>query len=309
MQTDIPLKELTVACAPDLLPLLGAEGATVLEVESLELPTTATRLDTLLRLRSPRGTPYLHLIEWQGYHDPDFLKRTLYYRAWLMLRRPEPVMVTLIYMKREDDVGDTLRQMVDDQEIFLTPFHCVRLWELDAEEAITGGRPGLAVLSPFMRGGNAALIEQAAAVVLRNVPDPAQQRTLISILGVFAEQFADPLQLEKLLGRDQLMESKLLDYLVGEKLKEQEQRFAEIERRAIEREKQLAEREQRHLHHAIGTAISSRFPMLPFAVGQKVMMIADPDLLLQLLDTLLLAPDQAAAEEAIRQAAGVPTPE
>ena len=67
MQTDLPLKILTAACAPDLLPLLGAEGAPVLGVESLELPTTATALDTVLKLRSAQGTEYLHLLEWQGY--------------------------------------------------------------------------------------------------------------------------------------------------------------------------------------------------------------------------------------------------
>jgi len=30
------------------------------------------RVDSLLRLRSPGGTEYLHLVGWQGYRDPSF---------------------------------------------------------------------------------------------------------------------------------------------------------------------------------------------------------------------------------------------
>ena len=55
VQTDIPLKRLTAICAADLLPLLGAAGMEVVGVEVLELPQTATALDTVLRLRDRRG--------------------------------------------------------------------------------------------------------------------------------------------------------------------------------------------------------------------------------------------------------------
>lgn len=63
METAISLRALAEACAPDLLELLSSPGATVLGVESPELPATTRRLDTLLRQRSARGTPYLHLVE------------------------------------------------------------------------------------------------------------------------------------------------------------------------------------------------------------------------------------------------------
>jgi len=56
MRTDIPLRTLTRTRPADLLPLLGTPNATVLGVESLELPSVSTALDTLLRLRSKRGT-------------------------------------------------------------------------------------------------------------------------------------------------------------------------------------------------------------------------------------------------------------
>ncbi|MFL5802094.1 MAG: hypothetical protein ACJ8CR_10190 [Roseiflexaceae bacterium] len=63
MQTDIPLKRLTLLRPADLLPLLGATAAEVLAVESLELPASATRLDNVLRLHSVRGQEYLHVVE------------------------------------------------------------------------------------------------------------------------------------------------------------------------------------------------------------------------------------------------------
>jgi len=80
METDIPLKVLARARAADLLPLLGS---TLLGVESLELSATVRRIDTLLRLVSPGGPRYRHLVEWQGYRDPLLLWRSLEYLARL----------------------------------------------------------------------------------------------------------------------------------------------------------------------------------------------------------------------------------
>ncbi|MGH2345346.1 MAG: hypothetical protein ACRDG4_08980, partial [Chloroflexota bacterium] len=293
VQTDIPLKELTVACAPDLLPLLGSEDATILGVESLELPAMATRLDTLLRLISPRGTPYLHLVEWQGYRDPGLLKRITHYRSWLVMHQPLPVAATVVYLKREDDMGAVLQQTVDGKDVYVASVSTVRLWNLHADEAVASGRTGLAVLSPLMRGADRALVEEAAAVILRNERNSAQQTSLIGILGVFAEGLMEPVQLERILGRERLMESKLVDYLARDKI-------AEVERRANEREKQLTERELNHMYQAISMVISSRFPTMPFAVGQATQSVTDPDRLLQLHNALLTATDQAAAETAIR---------
>ena len=56
METDISLRALAEACGPDLLELLGSPDATVIGVESPELPATTRRLDTLFRLRSGGDT-------------------------------------------------------------------------------------------------------------------------------------------------------------------------------------------------------------------------------------------------------------
>lgn len=77
MKTDIPLKRVTRLQPADLLSLLHTTDAEVLGVETLELPSSRTSLDTVLRLRQADGTEYLHLIEWPGSPDPVVLWRTL----------------------------------------------------------------------------------------------------------------------------------------------------------------------------------------------------------------------------------------
>jgi hypothetical protein len=69
VKTDIPLKRLTTLRGTDLLPLLNMPAASLVGVESRELPTTATRLDTLPRVSSLWGQEYLHILEWLGYLD------------------------------------------------------------------------------------------------------------------------------------------------------------------------------------------------------------------------------------------------
>jgi hypothetical protein len=72
MKTDIPLRTLTKDRPSDLRGLLGTPDATVVDVLSAELPMVSTAVDNLVRMRSPAGTLYLHLVEWQGYRDTSY---------------------------------------------------------------------------------------------------------------------------------------------------------------------------------------------------------------------------------------------
>ncbi len=288
MQTDIPLKALTKACAPDLLPLLGAPDAQVVAVETLELPAAASALDTVLRLRNPTGIEYLHLVEWQGYRDPNFLFRVLGYLAWLGQNRAErPIAITLVYLHSSDDVGATLIQMVEGRIDWTITFRCVRLWEQDAVEAVASGRPGLAVLSPLMRGATSALIEQAAALVLEQTTADPRQADLLNILGIFAEPLMEMQRFVQMVGRERLMASELLNYLMAEQM-------AELERERTAQVQTLIE--------AIEEAAISRFPQMPIARMHDIRQVRDAERLRPLLLAVLRAPDQAAAEAALRAA-------
>jgi|GEM_PF-456122 len=351
METDIPLKALTVACARDLLSLFGSPGAEVIGVESLELPATSARVDSLLRLRSAGGTEYLHLVEWQGYRDPSFLRRALYYWAWLTLHQDLPVRLTLIYLKPGDDTGSTFRHVVDGEEFLSVPFRCVRLWQHDAAAALASGLIGLIVLSPLMAGATPAVVEEAATLVLRTEPDVARQAELLNILGIFAEPLIHAEGFIQMIGRERLMESRLMELLMQDKLAELDQqreaeraqletarqaerallqtemarreallqtelaqRDAEVAQLAMERQTELAQREaERHAERAhalrgmgqavLLDAIAARFPAAPLALATIIRDLRDPDTLLRLHRVVLQAPDEASAEQAIREAA------
>jgi hypothetical protein len=318
MRTDVPLKTLTRLCATDMLALLGVADAEVLGVDTLELPTTATAVDTVLYLRTPAHGPYLHLLEWQGYRDTRFLWRVLAYLGWLGQNREErPVAASLVYLQQSDDVGDTLTQEVPGQGAWTVRFHCVRLWEHDAAAAVHSGRPGLAVLSPLMAGATEALVEDAARVVLHSTVRDRRQADLLTILGILAEPVMDARQFVRLMGKEQLMASDLISYLTDELVAErtaalqhqlEEERTVlqhqlEEERTALQR--QLEERAalqrqlQQVLVEAIEDTVAARFPQTPAAIVLALRDVQDPKQLRQALRAVQHAADQATVEAAL----------
>ena len=252
MHTDMPLKVLTTLRAVDLLPFLGVPADRVVEVVVRDLPITRRALDTLLRIRSPQGQEYLHLLEWQGYPDPAVLWRVLSYLGLVGQAEPHTTIIgTIVYLKPTDDTGDTLRMVVDGQLQHEWSVRCIRLWEQDAVAALATGNLALATLSPLMHGADAALVEQAARAVLATAP-LAQQADLLTILGVFAAPLMEPGRFINLVTREKLMSSDLIEYLVQDVVKDavaqalQEQEAQWQNRLATEREAWLAaEREAR----------------------------------------------------------------
>lgn len=302
MQTDIPLKRLTLLRAADLLPLLGAPYAQVVAIESLELPASATRLDNVLRLRSAQGQEHLHVIELQGYHDATVLWRFASYLAWLGQRNPSMAVVgTLIYLTPADDTGDTLRQVIDGQAVLEWPVPCVRLWEQDATAALASGNLGLTVLSPLMRNATESLVEQAISTVMSGAALP-QQADLLSILGVFAEPLINHERFVRIVGRERLMASDLLNYLMEEKLAEMEGKLAEIkaaQQAEIEAVKQMA---LRQTQTTLEEAIIARFPEAPIALVHDIRHVTDPQQIQQLIVAVIRAVDLAAFEHVLTQA-------
>ncbi len=294
METDIPLKRLALLRAADLLPLRGAPDATVVGVETLELPASAQRLDTLFHLRTPQGQDYWQLIEFQGYRDPALLWRTMGYLAWLGQHKPErPILATVIYLTPGDDVGAALQQAHALQPGWMFSLPVVRLWELDAAEALRSGNLALMVLSPLLGHASAALIEQAIHQV-QNQAMPEQQAELLTILAVFTEPWIDPARLIELVGRERLMTSNLIQTLVEEQVAE----------RVAERVATLTQERDtlRHaLQQAVEDAIIGRFPTTPAILVRNPRHVTDVDHLLQVHQAIIEAPDQAAVERLLAE--------
>jgi hypothetical protein len=286
MQTDIPLKRLTLLCASDLLPLFGLPQAELVTVETLELPASAARLDNVLRVRSPQGQDYLHIVEWQGYRDAAMLWRMAGYMAWLGQRAPAtPITGTIVYLTPESDTGDRLTQIIDGRVVYDWFVPCVRLWEQDAKAALASGATGLAVVCPLMQSATAELVEQALELVLRQAP-PEQQADLLSMLGIFAEPLVAPDRLVQLVGRERLMTSSFASYLLADKT-------AEIEARA----------RTEALQQALEEAMIARFPNAPLILLRDVRRVTDAERLRGLIVAVIQVADLAEFEQQLKQTA------
>lgn len=279
MQTDIPLKRLTLLRGGDLLALLGLPAAHLLQVETLELPASATRLDNVLRLRSAAGQEFLQVVEWQGYRDPAVLWRVAGYMVWLGQRNPALAITgTVIYLSPADDMGDQLQQVIDGELLHRWTLRMVRLWEQSAVAAVEARLPGLAVLSPLMQGATPALVDEALNLVLRLAPVD-QQSDLLAILGVFAEPLIAPEAFVRTIGKERLMASSLASYLLAD-------REAEIEARA----------QATALQQALEEAVMARFPTAPLIMVRTIRAITDADRLRALIVAVIQAADLAEFE-------------
>jgi hypothetical protein len=294
MKTDIPLKRLTALRGADLLPLLGLPAATLLRVESRELPASATRLDTVLRVRSPQGQDYLHIVEWQGYPDRTVLWRLAGYRVWFGQQEPDtPVVGTVIYLRPEADMGDRIMQTIDGQVVQPWSVGRIALWEQDAAAALASNRLGLVILSPLMHNADTALVETAARLVLEQAPLP-QQGDLLSILGVFAEPLLEPRRFVDLIGRERLMSSDLFDELMKDR---------EAELRAELRSEYEAQLRRQELQQILEDTLLVQFPAAPLALVRTIRQVQQPAVLSRLIVAVQQVPDLAAAEQLLRESA------
>lgn len=317
MKTDIPLKRLTALCATDLLTLIGSTATEVVSVETLEIPSSRTSLDTVLWLRGADGQPYMHLIEWQGWRDPLILWRTMGYLAWTGQNHTErPILVTLIYLTPEDDMGDTLVQTRDGQTGWQITIPCVRLWQQDAAAAVASGKPGLAALSPLMQGASEELVEQAAQIILHQL-DPAAQGELLSALGIFAEPLMTAERFVRLITKERLMSTDLISYLMQDKIAEWAQERTELTaqiqaaqeaamKEAAMKEaamKEAAAAALKMAHQAIEDILIARFPEMPVIVLHTIRQITDPARLQALFKPLATAATLDEARQLLTAAA------
>jgi hypothetical protein len=298
MKTDIPLKRLTALRATDLIPLLGLPVASVRAVAIPELPMQKKYLDILLRVRSPQGQEYLHLLEWQGYYDAAALWRLASYMGLVGQDEPHMTIIgTIVYLKPADDTGDMLTMAVDGQMQHQWPFRCVRLWEQDATAAVATGNLALTTLSPLMHGADVTLVEQAARTLLTTAPPP-QQADLLAILGVFAAPIMAPPRFIDLVTREKLMSSDLIEYLAKDIIAEQEAKWqARLE---AEQAARLLQTERETLE----ALLALRFPEAPMRLTNLIRKITDVTRLQALRADIPDVPDLATLEQHLRNAAG-----
>lgn len=304
MKTDIPLKRLTALRGDDLLPLLGLPASALVRVESRELPAIATRLDTVMRVRSLQGQEYLHLVEWQGYYDAVVLWRLAGYMAWLGQQEPGmPVVGTVVYLAPHCDVGDTLTQTIDGQVVQAWPMRRVQLWQQDAQAALASASLGQVVLSPLMQHADAHLVETAVQLVLQQAP-LSQQGDLLSILGVFAEPLFEPQRFVALVGRERLMSSDLFDYLMKDREAELRTTYeAQLQQKDVQLQQKVQQEVRHELQQVLEDTLVVRFPDAPLALVRLLRRVQQPVDLRHLIVAVQQVPNLATAEQLLSEAA------
>jgi hypothetical protein len=103
-----------------------------------------------------------------------------------------------------------------------------------------------------------------------------------------------------MIGREKLMDSKLLDYLMKEREAEFQEREAELKIQFRQQEEQL-----RHdLQQLLEDTLLIHFPSTPLAVVRDMRRVENPAELRRLIVEVQRVPDLAAAERLLREAAG-----
>jgi hypothetical protein len=291
-------------------------AATLLDVETVEMPATARRLDNLLHIRSPNGQRYLHVLEWMGYYEKSILWRLLYYMAWLGQQNPGvTIMGTLVYLTRNCDAGDTLTQHIDGQLVQQCNLHCIRLWEHDAQAALASGSLGMAILSPLMRGADSVLAEQVINKVLQQT-QPPQQHELLSLLTPLTERLLEKDRLIQLVGKERVMQSQVISSLVEEAV---EERTAEVMKQAEQlkarwqqeqerlREREQAEQQRQELHQTLLDAIAVRFPNVPVTLLKDIWQVKQTSLFHQMFLDVVKAKDVQELEQLFKEHAAAGT--
>jgi len=209
VKTDRPLKALFERQGQSLLPFIGEHraGVRVTAVESVNLPVSERRIDSVLRLERDGLVWYRHL-EFQAERDPDMPRRCFEYNSRLILHYDAAVLTTVLYLfpGADRDVPDAFRLYVGDWLAYEWRFDVVRLWEIDAQSALQSGEAGPLALVPLLRGGDEPSRVLEAVRRLDAMPKP-QAAAAMWVLLDFAAQRYDRATFMNVLGKDRAMQS------------------------------------------------------------------------------------------------------
>jgi hypothetical protein len=208
VDADQPLKVLFRTRPRDLLPLTGDAGARVLSAQTLALSAAERSVDLVLFLKR-RGERYVRHVEFQARHRADLALRCFEYATRLVAQLRLPVLTTVIYLKPPAPRELIFRETLGGTVVHERRFDVVRLWELDAREALALG-PGGASLVGLLGRADLRAIGRASRQIRRQAP-VAQQPDLLAILRSLSQGRYTARQLAGVIPEEVVMDSSLYD--------------------------------------------------------------------------------------------------
>jgi len=181
VKTDRPLKALFERQGQSLLPFIGEHrtDVRVTAVESVNLPVSERRIDSVLRLERDGLVWYRH-VEFQAQKDAGIPRRCFEYNSRLILHYGAAVLTTVLYLLPGADK--------------------------DAQDALRGGEAGPLALVPLLRGGDEPSRVLEAVRRLDAMPRPQGADAMSVLLGFAARRYDRPTFMNAL-GKDPVMQS------------------------------------------------------------------------------------------------------
>jgi predicted transposase YdaD len=224
--------------------------------------------DSLLQLSGPQGR-FLALTELQFQYKPNIPKRVMAYAALAREKYDMDVFVTVVYfMPPPEDV--TLTNSYHQEflgQVARQDFQLIKLWELDANNALATNNPILLPFVPLMRNGNTQQMVQTCAQRLRQQPEHADE--LETFLAVLASYVLDKDLLNQLVRWDMdiVYKSPILEEILSENYRRGYQQGSEAASKAVREEvrKDMLDTLQQLLTFRFGIATThfdSRFQSL-----------------------------------------------
>jgi hypothetical protein len=183
----------------------------VLSVGSVELPGLTRTADLVLRLGRGREV-YLRRIEFQSQHRGNIALRCFEYATRLATESRLAVLTTVIFLHPPAPRELAFREVVGSEVVHERRFSVLRLWELEARDALGLG-PGGAALVPLLQGSDLELIAEASRAIRSRADDTMARDDLLTIFRVFSEGRYTAKQLGSLIPDEVVMASTLFERL------------------------------------------------------------------------------------------------
>jgi predicted transposase YdaD len=170
--------------------LLAREQIEVEAELSSEFQVITRATDVLLQVRSAQEGRFLSLTELQTRYDSNMPRRLAAYAALAREKFQREVFVTVVYLV-PPPAAIVLEEAYHEEflgQLAHQDFQVIRLWELDAQEALARQNPALLPFIPLMRGGATEEMLRRSLQRVRAEPDAEE---LELIFGSFASLVAD----------------------------------------------------------------------------------------------------------------------